>query len=275
MHRSYSCRKQLGFTLVELSIVIVVVTLITSGIIAANSILQSAKLTRTITLVRETHTAAMTFKAKYNCIPGDCANVVALGIISAAGDKGDGDGNGKINTVSHMTSAGSGVLMKETMNFFHHLKYAQLMQGNYDGYSGFTNFNGVFKGLMPQLPLNDSEYLSALNMYAWDGPYFGNVLVTHSGNTATSNYGWALTAMESYELDSKIDDGDPVKGDVQTAWIGGPYQILPQWHGCLLSSGGVPTYDVQGLWASYGNLQANNPPNPAQRGCAMAFRGDW
>jgi prepilin-type N-terminal cleavage/methylation domain-containing protein len=63
-----------GFTLIELSIVLVIIGLIIGGIMVGRDLIRAAQLKRTIREVEMLNTAVNTFQVKYNCLPGDCVN---------------------------------------------------------------------------------------------------------------------------------------------------------------------------------------------------------
>jgi prepilin-type N-terminal cleavage/methylation domain-containing protein len=69
-----------GFTLIELSIVLVVIGLIIGGIIIGQTLIQSAQIRRQTTEFGKWYAAVNTYRIKYNALPGDDANAVALGI---------------------------------------------------------------------------------------------------------------------------------------------------------------------------------------------------
>ena len=86
-------RLQHGFTLVELSIVLVIIGLLIGGILAAKSMVETSKLNRLMSDVNQYTIAVRNFKTSYNYLPGDYPNMsgnCATGsTISCAGD-GDG-----------------------------------------------------------------------------------------------------------------------------------------------------------------------------------------
>lgn len=86
-----------GFTLVELSIVIVIIGLIVGGVVAGQGLVLQSKLRRSISEVDNIKKAHTAFKLEYDALPGDMVN--ASSYWSGATN---GDGNGKIDTESFL-----------------------------------------------------------------------------------------------------------------------------------------------------------------------------
>ena len=63
-----------GFSLVELSIVLVILGLLTGGILAGQNLIRAAELRSVTTQFQNYHAAVMTFRDKYFALPGDMAN---------------------------------------------------------------------------------------------------------------------------------------------------------------------------------------------------------
>lgn len=93
-------RSRSGFTLIELSIVLVIIGLLVGGVLVGRDLIFAANVRAQINQIEELETQINTFKLKYNCLPGDCANVTEfLGTISPAGKTiYNGDGNGNVNS---------------------------------------------------------------------------------------------------------------------------------------------------------------------------------
>ena len=73
-HRMTTAHRTLAFTLVELSIVLVIIGLIIGGVMVGQDLINAAKIRQQITQLEQIETQINTFKVKYNCLPGDCAN---------------------------------------------------------------------------------------------------------------------------------------------------------------------------------------------------------
>jgi len=78
-----------GFTLIELSIVLVIIGLIVGGVLVGRDLIAAAKLRKDISTMEQLNTAVNTFRNKYNCLPGDCANATTF-LSGAVNGNGDG-----------------------------------------------------------------------------------------------------------------------------------------------------------------------------------------
>ena len=61
-----------GFTLIEISIVLVILGLIIGGVLIGRVLVKAAEIRSSISQIEQYRTAANTFKLKYNCLPEDC-----------------------------------------------------------------------------------------------------------------------------------------------------------------------------------------------------------
>src|SRR3954463_15618522 len=62
---------KLGFTLIELSIVLVIIGLIVGGILVGQDLIKAAEIRATVGQIEKYNSAVNTFRTKYNGIPGD------------------------------------------------------------------------------------------------------------------------------------------------------------------------------------------------------------
>ncbi|MEZ5825783.1 MAG: prepilin-type N-terminal cleavage/methylation domain-containing protein [Geminicoccaceae bacterium] len=118
-----------GFTLVELSIVLVIIGLIIGGVLKGQEMIESARVKSSMSQVEAYRAAHNTFFDKYSAFPGDFADGQAalgtpLGITwnspACDGTVGQCDGNGQLN--------GSGI-NSETLLYWQHLAAADLITG--------------------------------------------------------------------------------------------------------------------------------------------------
>src|SRR6187549_3006919 len=73
-------RNQKGFTLIELSIVLVIIGLIVGGVLVGRDLIKAAQLRKQISQITDVNLGANTFKLKYNALPGDISYQKGLAI---------------------------------------------------------------------------------------------------------------------------------------------------------------------------------------------------
>mgnify|MGYP003491276646 CR=1 FL=1 len=84
--RSSRPRHNQGFTLVEISIVLVIIGLILGGILNAQSVIRNAQTKDSIKALNDMSAAARQFFDRYGMWPGDFSNAVASGLVCANGE---------------------------------------------------------------------------------------------------------------------------------------------------------------------------------------------
>lgn len=88
-----------GFTLIELSIVLVIIGLIVGGVLVGRDLINAAEVRAQISQIEKLQTAVATFKGKFGELPGDIsyANAVRFGFVTTGctdAITGMRDGNG-------------------------------------------------------------------------------------------------------------------------------------------------------------------------------------
>ena len=95
-------RRQSGFTLIEIAIVIAIVGLLLTAILKGDSMIQESRVQDTLAIATDLSTAARVFKQRYHYLPGDfsvTAGAPEIPGVSAgcmSGGAGAGNGNGAI-----------------------------------------------------------------------------------------------------------------------------------------------------------------------------------
>lgn len=91
-----------GFTLVELSVVLVVLGLIVGGVLVGGDLIAISKARSVMSQVAEIDAAVSAFQTKYNCLPGDCPKADQYNLGGAGGFfNGNGNGDGAISGLSN------------------------------------------------------------------------------------------------------------------------------------------------------------------------------
>ncbi len=237
-----------GFTLIELSIVLVIISLIVGGVIGGKSLIHSARLQAVITEVTQFRTAINTFKLQYDAIPGDMRDAYdywgtacdAYNINSC-----NGDGN---NILDNCNTCGH---QQENMEAWAHLYLAGLIKHALHGEqmnNGLPGWAAIGENI-PPAAIDGAGYILRHGSWNSDTPSFGklgNAIVlgrVYSGSNYLSD--GAITPKDARTIDRKIDDGAADGGDMRPASIsnnelGGNDCV----GGTAISSSSSGSYDV-------------------------------
>lgn len=200
-----------AFTLVELAIVIVIIGLLVGGVLTGQELIKQAKLRSIIKEFQSYDAAVNTFKAKYNGLPGDLTNAKTIfnytcsNITTARGDR-------KIEW-TWINDCGA-----EQMEAWMHLGKSKIIKGEYPG----TCSGGCNVKTYKQFPFASHSQDNYYMLY-YVGNHFGNsgnMLVFSGVSGATINWsawGAAISQADSYNLDSKADDGVASTGKLLAA----------------------------------------------------------
>ena len=125
-----------GFTLIELSIVLVIIGLIVGGVLVGQSLIGAAAVRAQITQIEKFNTAANTFYGKYGGLPGDLNASAAsqFGFAARGQYAAEGDGNGVIEGVfadAAGSNCGTCEGTGETAVFWVDLSTAHLIDGTF------------------------------------------------------------------------------------------------------------------------------------------------
>lgn len=209
-----------GFTLIELSIVLVIIGLIVGGVLVGQDLIKAAEIRATVSQIEKYNSAVNTFRTKYSGIPGDlpAANATAFGFVTRNGGAGRGDGNGLIDSTGG-TNTGQ-VFGQEMGMFWNDMSVANLVDGQFTGAQNIDNAAPVavtaaqVATTFPPARLGRGNLvtvgsLSGTNYYVVTG--ISAVTVTTGAYGAAVN----LTPTEVFNMDNKLDDGLPNTGIVQ------------------------------------------------------------
>lgn len=196
-----------GFTLVELSIALVVVGLLIGGMLVGQSLIDSARTNSLVSQLQQVDVALEQFKAKFKYFPGDSPFHSA-----------PGDGDGKIEnsaTNSNVDQSGDS-FDYELSNFWPHLQQNGFLQSKYPTFSNNAS-SGIKGGIhVPTVDYKSSvgkavivpyhyEFVTSVSYEFWY--YVCGVLPTASNGAHTPiNRYSAFTPAESLAIDTKMDD---------------------------------------------------------------------
>jgi prepilin-type N-terminal cleavage/methylation domain-containing protein len=209
-----------AFSLIELSIVLVILGILTGGILTGQNLIRAAELRSVTTEFQTYQTAVMTFRDKYFALPGDMRNATDFWEESASGASCatstaagtcNGDGSGTIDSLS--TS-------NERYRFWQHLTLASLIEGGYSGVQGSGSAaDSVIGENVPASKLGNagwsatslSNFVGDVVSYAGD---YGNHFRFGSAISGNPTQGAVLSPEEAWNIDTKIDDGKPGAGKI-------------------------------------------------------------
>lgn len=224
-------RKQQGFTLVELAIVLVIIGLIVSSVLVGQDLIRSAELRATTKQYQEYQVAVNTFINKFGQIPGD-VDGDQFGLTGDCdGGAGTGDQNGLI------TSNGSATAVTthdgEIACFWSNLtsSITGYIPGTFDGDEPAANVIGEN---LPQMKLGTRGW----GVYGVSGVnYFTTGVVTAALNAYDTEV--VFVPIDAFNIDDKIDDGQPATGNVvaQGAGSGTPVEDPTELDGTVPAAG--------------------------------------
>jgi prepilin-type N-terminal cleavage/methylation domain-containing protein len=238
-------RNTQAFSLVELSIVLVILGLLTGGILGGQSLIKAAELRSVTTEYNEWQVAINTFRGKYGQLPGDFTNATRFwgartscpapdysssAPPSAVEDTCNGNGNGNIGDAIENAASED----HEQLLFWQHLSNAGLVRGQYNGQnmSGSAARRNHHVGYNCPMSKFDSSacwgyiFIPANGYFGYDhhGRYFpasaGNVFmlgVTGSSSSPPHMPNNPVMAPDDiWNIDTKVDNGQPDTGLVRT-----------------------------------------------------------
>lgn len=219
-----------GFTLVELSIVLVIIGLLIGGILVGQSMIESAKISSTVREIGQLNAAVYSFQSRYNSIPGDSKSF-------------SGDGNNMLTDsgcVNSMPTSSADLarcadrFSGEIGSFWSDLSTTGFGNIDFvDSYAGGSLDISTGTQNVPVSKINDEAIYLAFSPYSysslWEDTYYSKPhfmiasIDSTIGTSGSTNAGLtsSTTPVQMLALDTKLDDGIPRAGILLLGSIGG------------------------------------------------------
>jgi len=207
---------QHGFSLIELSIVLIVMVVLAGGILAGKSMMDNASVRATIIQLEKYQSAINAFRNKYEAVPGDflASQAASYGLITRTGADAHGDGDFILESCSSDTAfSASRGLGCETALFWSDLSATGLIEGNFPGASDalLTLADGAQSTAVPKAKVTDHQ--NFIIAYGYQGQNYLQVAGISSVTAGVYSLANSLTPVQAWRIDDKFDDGLPSSGN--------------------------------------------------------------
>lgn len=189
--------RQQGFSLLELSIVLVILGLLAGGTLAGQALIHAAEVRGGISDIEDQVVAYNMFRERYGCVPGDCIKSTRY-----FENVDNGDGNGLIDcaapTGSCTAPTPEHVMARRSLNQAGLIRGGAKSTGTSYSPNKLRECQMEFyqQTLYEQEPANHIRVYSPLLAAPWNGD--------------------CMTPEDAYAIDSKLDDGNPSLGIVKS-----------------------------------------------------------
>ncbi|MGE4351676.1 MAG: prepilin-type N-terminal cleavage/methylation domain-containing protein [Bdellovibrionales bacterium] len=185
-------KTQHGFTLVELSIVLVIIGLIIGGVLTGQQIIQNARINNAINGIQAYQAQFQTYSQNYGALPGDDPSALTrFPSLAQISNVSNGNNDGNVGTTSSFDTSATTGTATESLSVWAHLRAAGLVK------------NQVTNGTTAIQPPNPFG-----GIYGFQTGAFGVFTTT----TLCLN---KIAGGSAQAIDSRLDDGTSDDGNVQ------------------------------------------------------------
>jgi prepilin-type N-terminal cleavage/methylation domain-containing protein len=205
-------KRESGFTLIEIAIVLVIIGLLLGGVLKGQELITGARVRNLIQQQDGIKAAYFGFLDRYRALPGDYAS--ASSTISGSNTNGDADGQIEL-------ANGAATDVTESVLAWEHLSRA-----------GFINGSYVYDSGGPTDASNPKNPYAGFMQLVYDKKY-GDPAVTTTASRHNLKTGPQVPVEIVTELDRKVDDGAPYTGAFQFSVYDGKTGTAPTAANCI------------------------------------------
>jgi prepilin-type N-terminal cleavage/methylation domain-containing protein len=262
--------QQKGFSLVELSIAMVVLSLLVGGMLLGSNLIEGAAMRSQMQQIERYTIAFYNFQQRFDAFPGDMVDFTEYFDTATHPEVRNGDGDGMLHACNgwdattglcnqpypaQYASLAKDWRRGEILQFWNHLSLVDLIPGYYNGChadgSGSPANCGRVGESFPESPLGEGliVYTPHEDEAATQGGGEMEKYYFQIGGTAVEGYYWkdaivpTVTPAQAYAIDSKMDDGMAGIGSITArssvspdAWIDSNRTMYPPYDGQFLST---------------------------------------
>jgi len=198
-------RNNVAFSLIELSVVLVIIGLLIGGVLVGKTMIRQARVNTIATDVARYVQAAKTFTDKYGALPGDFSSAT-----NYWNNSFNGNGDGVINSTN-----------VEMLYFWNQLSLAALIEGSYSGVAGSGGaYEHVIGVNCPESKIKGAGFgiqwvgIRTATDSNWFAGNYGHMMIAGAFEAANWPGNPGFTPAEVFAIDTKFDDGLPGYGNI-------------------------------------------------------------